>query len=183
MPLPVAHAFIGAATAEVMLPRETRHRLYMVLAAGALAVAPDLDFILVWVLGLDRDWHRGFSHSLLMAALLGGTALAWWGRTRWREAAAFGLALASHGLLDALTTVQGRGVQLFWPLWMERFRLGVVDLWEMQPGWLAAGELGRALHVSVLELLLLGPVVLGLFCIRRYAGRRRLRPPSEATHF
>ncbi len=183
MPLPVAHALVGAAVAEVMLPRDTPHRLRKVLAAGALAVAPDLDFMLVWLLGLDRDWHRGFSHSLVVAAMPGCIALAWHGRAHWQEAAAYGIAVASHGLLDAVTTAQGRGVQLLWPLWMERFRFGVVDIWAMQPGWLAAGELGRAFQVTALELLVLGPVMLGLVYFRRCAGRHGLRSPSEARHF
>lgn len=172
MPLPVAHAFVGAALAEALLPRLDRHRLRKVLAAGALAVTPDLDFLLVWVLGRDREWHRGISHSLVVAALIGCAVLAWRGRERWQMALVCSLAVAFHGLLDALTTVHGRGVQLLWPFWRERLSFGIVDLWEIQSGWLADGELGRSLQISLLELLVLGSLVLGLVWVRRCTVRR-----------
>lgn len=183
MPLPVAHALVGALIAESLLPRDTTHRGLKAFAVAGLAVAPDLDFLLVWILGLDRDWHRGFSHSLVMAGLLGAVALLGTGATRYREWGVASIAVASHGLLDALTTVDGRGVQLFWPFWLERFKFGVVDLWEMQPGWLAAGELGRAVQVSLLELVVLAPFVAGLAWVRHVATRRSDRSPAGTGLF
>lgn len=183
MPLPVAHALVGASIAEGLLPGDANHRRLKVLAVAGLAVAPDLDFILVWILGLDRDWHRGFSHSLVAAALLGATALMRTGAARYREWAVASMAVASHGLLDALTTVDGRGVQLLWPFWLERFKFGVVDLWEMQPGWLAAGELGRAVQVGLLELLVLGPFAIALVWLRHVAIRRGNRSPAGTGLF
>lgn len=146
-------------------------------------MAPDLDFLLVWVLGLDRDWHRGFSHSLLMAGLYGAVAVLGPNSARCREWAVATIAVASHGLLDALTTVDGRGVQFLWPFWLERFKFGVMDLWEMQPGWLAAGQLGRAMQVSFLEFFVLGPIVLGLAWVRHVVARRGNRSPAGTGHF
>lgn len=181
--MPVAHALVGASIAVALLPKDALHRRAKVLAIAGLAVAPDLDFLLVWVLGLDRDWHRGFTHSLALAALLGSTFLLARGATRYREAAICALAVASHGLLDAFTTVQGRGVALLWPFRAERFRFGIVDLWEAQPGWLAAGEFGRALQVSLVELLVLGPVLVALICYAHRASRPGPRVRSGTANF
>jgi inner membrane protein len=67
--------------------------------------------------------HRGFSHSLAFALIVGAAAAA---AARLLNAApwtAFGfvsLAAASHGFLDALTD-GGRGVMFFWPFDDERF--------------------------------------------------------------
>lgn len=73
------------------------------------AVLPDLD-VIGFKLGIryaDLLGHRGFSHSLLFALLMGlfGAALAPW--LRCSRPAAFGVGLASaasHILLDAMTT-------------------------------------------------------------------------------
>lgn len=181
--MPIAHALVGATIAEILLPQDTSHRLAKVLTIAGLAVAPDLDFFFVWFLGLDRDWHRGFSHSLAMSALLGGAFVLARRGHRWREAATCAFAVASHGLLDAVTTVQGRGVELLWPFQAERFRFGLVELWEAQPGWLAAGEFGRALQVSLVELLVLGPVLVGLIWYRHLAPGPGPRSRSGSGFF
>lgn len=90
---------------------------------------PDVDFI-GDALGIPYAHplgHRGFTHSLVFAALA-GTVVAWWlrrpseirfldGR---RLAAVFALATISHGVLDALTN-GGKGVGFFVPLSNERF--------------------------------------------------------------
>ncbi|WP_243287468.1 metal-dependent hydrolase [Geothrix terrae] len=100
------------------------------LIAGIVASAlPDLD-VIAFRLGIPYSaalGHRGFSHSLGLAAVvaLGG---AWALRKALRKArsplpAAFGflfLSMASHGLLDAFTT-GGRGIALLWPFTEQRF--------------------------------------------------------------
>jgi inner membrane protein len=96
------------------------------VAAGMLAtIAPDFDTI-AFKLGIayaDPFGHRGASHSLAIALLVGGlgASIAPWLRTT-RVPAFWFLAFctASHPLLDALTN-GGLGVALLWPWSHERF--------------------------------------------------------------
>jgi inner membrane protein len=141
------------------------------LAAGVVAsLLPDLDVIGLR-LGVSYGavlGHRGLSHSLLAALLVGlaGAALA--RPLRARPGTAFlylALAAASHPLLDALTD-GGMGVMLLWPLSDERFFApvrvievaplglrrflsahGVSVLWsELRWLWLPAAAVGLVLH-------------------------------------
>lgn len=72
--------------------------------------------------------HRGFTHSLRFAALL-GAAVTWgafrgpqWQDRRVRLWAYFALATVSHGVLDAMTTY-GEGIAFLSPFSGERFAL------------------------------------------------------------
>jgi inner membrane protein len=91
------------------------------LAAGLLAaVAPDLDGI-VFYLGIAHGGmmgHRGVTHTLLFALLLG--LLGAWRAPRWgmKRAAGYAwitLCTLSHSLLDMMTN-GGGGIALLWPL-------------------------------------------------------------------
>lgn len=91
------------------------------LVAGVLAsVLPDLD-VIAFKLGIayaDQFGHRGASHSLVFAALLGMLAMVFAKPMRASNTAAAGfvfIAAISHGLLDMLTT-GGLGVALGWPI-------------------------------------------------------------------
>ncbi len=73
--------------------------------------------------------HRGFTHSILFAALWAiGIGYLFWRKTpdirmvRWRIWLYLFLCTASHGVLDALTT-GGRGVGFFIPLDNDRYFL------------------------------------------------------------
>lgn len=167
MPLPLAHAFVGAAIAEMFLPAQAAHRRLKVAIIGCLAVVPDFDFIPVWFCGFSRDWHRGFSHSIAFAIAMGTPALLQRGSTWLRDMTVCALAVASHGLLDAGTTSEGRGVELFWPFSPHRVKLGLVDIWEFSPDWIWPGEFARALVASALELMLFGPLLLGAIWLHR----------------
>ena len=98
---------------------------------GAVCSAiPDLD-----VIGFDFGirygdfWgHRGFTHSLLFAALLATTAMVWMRSDKrsstsasWMWTYLF-LAAASHGFLDAMTD-GGLGVAFFSPFNNQRYFL------------------------------------------------------------
>jgi inner membrane protein len=95
-----------------------------VLATGALcSVIPDLD-VVGFRFGIhygDFWGHRGFTHSLLFAALLAsaiatlGFRNAATGLSRFSLWIYFFLATASHGVLDAMTD-GGLGVAFFSPL-------------------------------------------------------------------
>ncbi|MNO66090.1 Inner membrane protein YbcI [compost metagenome] len=94
------------------------------LVAGMLAAClPDLD-VIAFKLGIayaDAFGHRGFSHSLLFAAIVGLIGAMSCKALHCGPAKAaiwLFLATASHSLLDALTN-GGLGVAWFWP-WSER---------------------------------------------------------------
>ncbi len=117
-PLPVV-ALAAGLGARIIPPR-------LAVAAVLCSVLPDLDaagYFLGQTGGLLA--HRGFSHSLVAALLMGclGFLAAPWLRSR-RPVAFLVLALAtaSHGLLDALTT-GGSGVAFFWPFETTRYFL------------------------------------------------------------
>jgi inner membrane protein len=127
------HAIAAAALGSVLLPGSPR-----LIALGALcAAAPDLD-VVGFRLGIayaDVLGHRGLTHSLpfaLLAALLlssllprvaehsAGGALAKPAATRVRCVSYLFCAIASHGLLDALTN-GGLGVAFLAPFSEQRY--------------------------------------------------------------
>lgn len=167
MPLPVAHSLVGAAVVAAVRPRDPSRR-YLPLVAGALlANAADLDFILVFALG-SRSWHRGFTHSLAFALLVGLTFLAALGARRVRHAAGYGLAYASHALLDLATTKQGGGLELLWPFSADRYGLRWLGLSEL-PSRLPPAEVFRA---ACVELALFAPPLLVVLLLSRRPARR-----------
>ena len=167
--MPVAHGLVGAGLVAAVLPRAGRARYWVWLAAGAaVANAADLDFLLVAVFR-SRAWHRGFTHSLAFALAVLVCLLLALGRRRARAAAAFGLAYASHALLDFATTRDGGGLELFWPFSSERLGLRWWGLSEV-PSRLPAAEILKALS---LEFVLFAPPLLLLILLRRGAFRRR----------
>ena len=98
------------------------------LLAGMLAAClPDAD-VLAFKLGIaysDDFGHRGASHSLLFAAVLGvlGALIApLLNSGRVKAAVWITLACASHSVLDALTN-GGLGVAWFWPWDQQRYFL------------------------------------------------------------
>jgi len=105
-----------------------------VLVIGMLlTVLPDLD-IVGFKLGIPYGHllgHRGLSHSLVFALVVGGLAALAVARVyRLRPAVLwlyFFLCLASHGLLDALTS-GGLGIAFFSPFSNERFFFDVRPL-------------------------------------------------------
>jgi len=121
MPSVFSHAIAAVALGAVAAGGRSRA---IVWSLGALcAVAPDLDVVTSYVFRIPYDHilgHRGLSHSLLLAAVLGmlvavvahrtvaespGMAKLW---------AFFFVATASHGFLDSMTD-GGLGVAFFAP--------------------------------------------------------------------
>jgi inner membrane protein len=119
------HAIAGLAIGTAFRGRETPARFWVL--GAAFAALPDLDGIGYW-LGVPYDstfGHRGFSHSLAFAAILGAIGLlAFRDRAfdgaRTRVWAYLFLATASHGVLDAMTS-GGGGVAFFAPFVNERY--------------------------------------------------------------
>ena len=97
----------------------------LLLAGVAASMLPDAD-VLGFHLGIpygEALGHRGFSHALFSAVLIGlmaGLAAPWLKSTRWRAVLFVAICMASHGLLDMLTD-GGQGVAVFWPFTERRF--------------------------------------------------------------
>ena len=175
MPTIVAHALVAAtAGAALRLPAKA------VVAGAIAAMLPDLDVIgarygVAWDSPLA---HRGATHSLC-AALFAGFALAWmlfragaWRTPRWWGVAAFfAAAIASHGVLDAMTN-GGSGVAFFWPFTGERYKFSWQPI-EVSPfAWNFFSA--RGLRVMGSELAWIGIpclVVLVAVTVKRIAAR------------
>jgi membrane-bound metal-dependent hydrolase YbcI (DUF457 family) len=171
MPLPFAHGLVGAGVVAALHPRPTRRHFAPLVLGALLANCADLDFALV-ALAHDRSYHRGFAHSLAFALAVCVAMLLAFGRARVREALAYGLAYASHSLLDYSTTKFGGGVELLWPFTPERFGLGVVGLSEL-PSRMPVGGVLKAL---LSELLIFAPLLACVLLARRFKCAQ-----SEAT--
>ena len=118
MPTVMTHAAVGVALG-TLTSFPARRRLFWIVSA-TLPMLPDLDVIgLAFGIRFHSMWgHRGISHSLV-AALVIGVLTAWFGQRRVGSRLAplalyFALITASHGVLDALTN-GGPGVAFFAP--------------------------------------------------------------------
>ena len=121
----MASAFAHAAAGAALWPLfRTRSAPRFTWAIGAvLATLPDLD-VIGFRYGIAYNaplGHRGLTHSLFVALMWGAIA-AWMCARTWTEPRAqlqlagyLVLALASHGILDAMTT-GGLGVAFFAPV-------------------------------------------------------------------
>jgi inner membrane protein len=118
----ITHAMVGAALAPLGPRGVSRSRLAFALAM--VSVIPDLDVIGLR-LGIPYAHplgHRGFSHSLLFAALLAALVARFGLETahRWRAFFVLFAATASHGILDAFTD-GGLGVGFLIPFSNARY--------------------------------------------------------------
>src|SRR5260370_12119043 len=131
MPLPIAHACIGASVATALGSKSSgRADLRLLVAAALLAIVPDFDFFFVWVLKLGPGWHRGFAHSIAFSVVVSSmVAVAF--KAKWREAfPVLCAAMASHCLVDAMTSQFAPGAELFWPFYSWRYAAGFVDYFD-----------------------------------------------------
>jgi inner membrane protein len=122
MPTPLTHAVAAAALAPVVLRRPISARVVALGAVGS--TLPDLD-VLGFGFGIrygDPLGHRGLTHSIAFAALLSLLLLPLAARadSRRRLWLYLFLAVASHGILDALTD-GGLGVALLAPFDWSRY--------------------------------------------------------------
>jgi inner membrane protein len=100
----------------------------LLFASILLPMLPDADALFIrWIRYAHPLGHRGFTHSLLFAALagVGAAALAVrgkWGHSFVKLAFFFAAITASHGLFDAMTS-GGLGVAFFAPFDNTRYFL------------------------------------------------------------
>jgi inner membrane protein len=115
------HTIVGLGLAEVCTRR--RMPLLFWVMAGLLPVVPDFDSFSSQPYPSTLG-HRGFTHSLLFALVIGliaaGITYRYFRVSFWPLAGLFVLITASHGILDALTN-GGVGIPLFWPFDAHRF--------------------------------------------------------------
>lgn len=118
MPTILTHAVVPLALGMGLGAGTISRRL--LIAGAAAAIMPDLD-VVAFKLGIayaDAFGHRGASHSLAFALLLGLLALACARGLRSMRLAAFAfvtLSTLSHAVLDMFTN-GGLGVAMWWPL-------------------------------------------------------------------
>ena len=137
----LTHALLGGLAVRASLPRTDRFTAVPSGTAtwiGVLVAAfPDIDYLSFWIdpLRFLAEWHRGPTHSLLMAplwALLLGTffTLLLHRPRAWLYLVGICLlALASHIASDLITAY---GTQILWPLSDIRLAFGttfVIDPW------------------------------------------------------
>lgn len=148
MPLPIAHGLLGASIIAAVYPKPFKFRYYLPILAGAiLANTPDFDFLLVFATH-NKDWHRGFTHSIAFSIVVGLLFYFYFGQNEWRKALAFSLAFASHFILDFLTTDIGGGIELLFPLTSEKFGLRWFGLSEY-PSRMSVLEIISALAIEI----------------------------------
>lgn len=177
MPTIFTHAVVPLAAAVALGGQRLPWRLTAV--AMAAAVLPDLDTI-AFAFGIpyaDDFGHRGASHSLVFAILVGLCAMVFATSLRRSPMTVFcsvAIACASHPLLDAFTS-GGLGVALFWPFDATRhfapWRPILVS--PIGAGFFSA----RGLSVLLSEMQWVWLPAIGLACFGRWlGGRARIAP-------
>lgn len=168
MPLPFAHGLVGASIVAAIHPKPFEKFYFPVLLGGFLANAADFDFALVFLLG-SKEWHRGFSHSIFFALIVGAVFLLFLGLKKYREALAYTLAYASHFILDFVTIKIGGGLELFFPFSNERIGLGWFGLSEV-PSKMTVLQIFQTIG---LELLIFAPIFLLIYFVKKKRVRMK----------
>jgi len=152
MPLPIAHGLVGASLVALIHPSAKITNWKPLLWGFLLANSPDLDFAFAFLFGW-KNFHRGISHSLVFALLVGALIFIFLRRKNWRIPLAYALAFLSHTLLDFVAASEG-AVRLLTPFDNGKYALG----------WFGFSELSRGLIISdilrfsIIEALIFVPV-------------------------
>jgi inner membrane protein len=187
MPTVLTHALVGAALGEAA-PAGARSDIRFWCTAVVCSMLPDLD-VIGFSLGLhygDLWGHRGMTHSLLFALIIGGACGVWLGkcsRERWSLALLLFVITASHGVLDAMTD-GGLGVAFFSPLDPSRYFFSWRPI-HVSPIGLYPALSARGMGALWSEILYVWPpaILTGglLYAFRVWQGRaERSAPPKLA---
>lgn len=185
MALCFTHAAAGYLIYEAVRPVE-RHRVGLLLAAVALANAPDLDFVPGLLAGAPAEFHRGSTHTAVAALLVAGGAgfLGWWRRPGGYGAAwCAGFAAAAYGshlLVDFMTVdaVAPYGAPFLWPATERFFHAGSAWFTEIvidprsRLGFVRSLVTPAAVAAWMEEVLRLGVVVAAVAAVRALARSR-----------
>lgn len=185
MPSIFAHALAGAALGTAFSPPNAPRRFW--IAGAVCAALPDID-------ALGRPFgnlayesvfggHRGLTHSLFFTVAL-GAVVTWtcfrgprWGSLRMRIWAYLALATASHGFLDALSTI-GDGVAFFAPFSFTHYAFTWQPIGDIGP----RGGLVRLPALIGNELLWVGLPSLAVVAIALLVRRRGRDQPLTCTY-
>jgi inner membrane protein len=170
------HAVVGLGLARVGAARPMSWGYWGL--ATILPVLPDLDVYSPAAYG-DALGHRGITHSLAFAAVVGMIAAAATFRLFrvkwWRLALLFFAIIASHGLLDAFTK-GGWEIPFFWPLGGQYGDWGPIPASDMNFELSDLGQ-SQSLHAELVWVWLPTGLVVGLVTLWR-----RLRPDQETEN-
>ena len=177
MPTLFTHAVVPLALGVGLGNNTVSRRLIM--AGVVVAMLPDLD-VIAFQFGVpygSEFGHRGFSHSLAVAAMiaLAGAAARPALKSGFLTAFLFLFAAcASHGLLDAFTN-GGSGIALLWPFTGERYFAPVTPI-EVSPIGVSRFLTARGASVLASEFVWVWlpcvAIALTMTGVRRAAGRR-----------
>lgn len=177
----IAHAFVPITAALAFARRRPPRPL--VLAMVFAAMAPDLDGLMHPLFNVAKEsiyGHRGFTHSLFAALLVGALSAAFHRHLKVQPltaAVAVGASMASHGLMDMMTS-SGKPVAYLWPL----TSLRIFADWRPLPGTPNAPSFIRevlsrivpeTLHI-ILPLFVAAIVVRACFTVFRHLKSRDL---------
>jgi len=167
VPLPIAHALVGASAVAALRP-STQWGGWKALALGAfLGIAPDFDYALNWQRAWGAGWHHGFTHSIPFALVVGLVVIILLRQWSLRSFVIFTAAFVSHTLLDYVLT-ESRGVALWWPFTNRRYKLrfpNPIDYTWNDDSWAQAAL--DLLKISFVELLIFTPVLVAAILVRR----------------
>lgn len=175
MPSPIGHALGGLAAGWAVLPREARDAIGTATPAGrrvaaqaaliaVVSLLPDLDLLF----GAHSQWTHSIGAVLAVYAL----ALAAGGRRHARLAAALALAFATHPFLDWLGQdgTPPYGVMAAWPFSDRYFHSGADLFTGISRRYWLPGFVAHNLSAIALEVLLLGPLALAAWYVKRRAS-------------
>jgi len=129
MPTIFSHAAVGFIAAKGAA-EATAPNTRIVIASMALSTLPDADALFFGAIPYSHPFgHRGFTHSLFFATLIGFLVAFLFSKAGWAPdnpfwplAILFALVTASHGFFDAMTD-GGLGVAFFAPFTNHRYFL------------------------------------------------------------
>ena len=166
MPLPLAHALVGASTAAALRPA-SQPQWKPILIGAFLGICPDFDYALNMMRISGGGWHHGFTHSIAFAFLLGLLTVVVLREWKVRSFVLFSAAAASHTLLDYLIT-ESRGVALWWPFTDHRYKLEIANpidyTWSNASIWEASADV---LKITLVEFMIFAPIFLAVVLLRK----------------
>jgi inner membrane protein len=168
MPTVLSHAAIGFVAGKIAT-ETTASNGRILVASMALSALPDADALFISLIPYNHPFgHRGFTHSLFFAAIIGLLVALLFSRVDWAPqhkfwflALVFAVTTASHGFFDAMTD-GGLGIAFFAPFNNARyfFPWRPIPVAPLSPGTLMSG---RGLRVIQWELAMFWTFALAAF--------------------
>jgi len=181
MPLPLAHALVGASVAAALRP-SGQSQWRPLLVGAFLGVCPDFDYALNWLRISGGGWHHSFTHSIAFALLIGLITLLISREWEVRSFVLFSAASVSHTLLDFLIT-ESYGVALWWPFTDQRYKLRLPNpidyTWSNASLWtISVG----VLRITLIEFMIFAPLFVIVLMVRKLIAERSVVSIYDASH-